>query len=288
MGEYSSVMERPTADAAGGGSSAAGWSAAFESMPYSPFSHPFAGWIALSNLISDSNPELADAMRVLATILQAAIEQMTVELFPEIRSLLAQAGIPRWCVEDAERTLLSGLLPLSVEELAEQASEAFAELKETGTVEPTEPAESGFLASIIHYGGHAILGTEIEGIDTRPPQFPVRREDLPEGFLDHFLPSSGFRTVASLDLPGVVSGRGFSIWCRKPLRRRGDCLEATEHTYIERDVLGLSNTRFRGDSVLEKYRDDIDDWLPGNFSESMSIIQNSALTSNGSLFRTSR
>jgi alkylhydroperoxidase/carboxymuconolactone decarboxylase family protein YurZ len=48
-------------------------------------------------------------------------------------------------------------------------------------------------------------------------------------------------------------------------------LEATEHTYIDRDVLGLSNTRFRGDSVLEKYRDDIDDWLPGNFSESIDL-----------------
>jgi hypothetical protein len=263
------VIDSPSA---GGGSfSTSGWpGAGFDPGPYSPFAHPFAGWVALSDLITDSNPELADAMRMLVAILQAALEQSVADSFPGIRSSLEQAGIPRWSIVDVEHTLFSGLLPLSVQELAEEAGQAFAELEETGTVERTEPASTGLMAAIIHYGGHAILGHEVDQ-DNLPPRLPVPRERIPEDFLDYFLPATPLRVAASLDLPSVASGRDYSIWCREPLRRRGDNLLATEHTYIERKIDGLTNPRFQGGAVTTEYRSDVEEWQPAEFSESIDL-----------------
>jgi hypothetical protein len=266
---YPAVEERPLAESGGGDFSGSGPFAS-DRMAYSPFAHPFAGWITLSDMIADSNPELSEAMRALAGILQAAIEQSVAARFTEIRSSLLEVGIPRWSIDDAERALLSGLLPLSAQELVQEAEQAFAELYETGTVESTEPASSGFIASVVHYGGHAILGRE-EDLDSPPPRLPVRYEDLPEGFLDYFLPATPLRVVASLDLPSVASGQDFSIWCRRTLHRRGDNLLATEHTYIEREIEGLVNPRFQGDSVTSQYRADVENWQPPEFSESIDL-----------------
>jgi hypothetical protein len=264
-------MDRPLAEAGGGNSSGAGRpGGAFGPGPYCPFAHPFAGWIALSDIVGDSNPELGDAMRALAAILQAALEQSVAERFPEIGSLLQQAGIPRWSIADAERDLLSGLLPLSPRELAEEADLAFAELGETGTVERTEPVSAGFMAAVTHYGGHAILGREVDQ-ESPPPRLPVSYENLPDDFRDYFLPATPLRVVASMDLPSVASGRDFSIWCRKPLRRPGDNLKATEHTYIEHEINGLTNPRSQGGAVTREYRDDVEEWQPGDFSESIDL-----------------
>jgi hypothetical protein len=268
---YASVLDRPIPASAGGGQfSGAGWPGGpIEPVPYSPFALPFAGWMALSDIVANLNPALGDAMRAMALVLQAAVEQSTAELFPQIRALLADAGIPRWSIDDAERSLLSGLLPLSVADLAQDAGQAFAELAETGTVEPTEPAQTGFLAAVMHYGGHGVLG--LGGGQLAPaPRLPVSRPDLPDGFLDYFLPPTPLRVVASLDLRPVASGADFSVWRRRPLRRQ-DALEATENTYIDRDVTGLANPVFIGDSVTGQYRADIDDWLPANFTESISL-----------------
>ena len=265
------TMERPVAQAGGGSSSVAGWpGAGFDPGPYSPFAHPFAGWMALSDMIADSNPELADAMRALAAVLRSALEQSISDRWSEISSTLLQTGIPRWSIADVERALFSGLLPLSAQELAEDAGQAFAELEETETVERTQPASSGLIAGVIHYGGFAVLGREVDP-DMPIPRLPVRYEDLPEEFLDYFLPATPLRVVASLDLPSIVSGRGYSIWCQKPLRRRGDNLVATEHTYIDREVNGLTNPRFQGDSVTSEYRDDVESWQPAEFSESINL-----------------
>jgi hypothetical protein len=123
----------------------------------------------------------------------------------------------------------------------------------------------------VHYGAPAILGVEADqGV---PPSLPVvRQEEVPGALRDYFLPSTRFRVVASLDIPGVVSGHEFSIWCRKPLRwRRGDNLVATEYTYIEREIDGLTNPQFRGtgDAVTSVYRGDIAEWQPADFTESV-------------------
>jgi hypothetical protein len=267
------VMDRPLAGAGGGQSSGAGWpGGAFESVPYSPFAHPFAGWVALSDLIADSNPELSDAMRAMAAVLQAAAEQSTMNVFPQIRSALAETGIPLAAIADVERAFLSDLLPLSVGDLTELGAEAFTELVDSGTMEPTEPSNTGFIASVIHYGGHSLLGLEMREVES-PPRLPVRYDNLPEGFGDYFLPATPLRVTASLDLPPVASGRNFSIWCRKPIHRRGDNLLATEHTYVDRDISGLTNPRFRGEAVTEQYRADVDEWLPADFTESIDTAR---------------
>ena len=260
----------------GGGSSddTGQLASAFDPMPYSAFGHPFAGWLALSDMIADSNPELGDTMRALAAVLQAALEQAVTARFSEIRAILSKAGIPHWSAEDAERALLSGLLPLSVQDLADEAEQAFAELAETGMVERRQPIRAAFMASVVHYGGHAILGAGPDQ-DASLPRLPVRhREDLPDELRAFFLPATPLRVAASLDLPTFASGQEFSIWCRKSLRRRrGDNLVATEHTYINREVDGLTNPRFQGGgtAVTSQYRDDITAWLPVDFTESIDL-----------------
>jgi hypothetical protein len=91
--------------------------------------------------------------------------------------------------------------------------------------------------------------------------------------LDYFLHPTSLRVVASLDMPAVASGRDFSIWCRKPIRRRGDNLLATEHSYVDRDFPGLSNPRFLGELVTDEYRPDIDKVLPTGFFESIDLAR---------------
>jgi hypothetical protein len=274
VAEWRDAGVQTLSDVSGGSFSGGGESsAAFQSMPYSAFGLPFAGWLTLSDMIADSVPELGDAMRALAEVLQAAFEQSVAARFPEIRALLTEAGIPRWSVEDTERAFLSGMLPLSVRDLADEAGQAYAELAETGTVEITQPASAGFMASVMHYGGHAVLGAETDE-DARPPRLPVRREDLPDAFLDYFLPATPLRVAASLELPVLASGREFSIWCRRPLRpRRGDNLVATEYTYVNRQVDGLTNPRFQGSgaAVTSQYRGDIAEWRPTDFTESIDL-----------------
>jgi hypothetical protein len=83
------------------------------------------------------------------------------------------------------------------------------------------------------------------------------------------MPATQFRVVASLELRKLAGDANVSIWCRKPLRWRGDSLVAAEHTYTQRDVCGLSNSRFRGRLVKEEYRSDIDEILPLDFMESV-------------------
>ena len=61
-----------------------------------PFGIPFAGWLALSDMIADANPELGDTMRALAAVYQAALERSLAERFADILGLLQDAGIPAW------------------------------------------------------------------------------------------------------------------------------------------------------------------------------------------------
>jgi hypothetical protein len=240
--------------------------------PESPFGFPFAGWLALSDLIADANPELGDAMRAQAVVFRAALERSVADQFAGIRRILLLAGIPRWSVDDLERTLLSGALPLDASDLGEVAGQAYADLMQTGTVHPAQPEGGGMLASVMHYGALAVLGADAD-LGTVPPAGPpVRREDLPEAFFDYFLPEVPLRAAASLDLPAIASGQDFSIWCRSPLRRwRGDNLVAVEHTYVERDIDGLANPRFQDAEapVTTRYRDDIGDWQPAGFADSI-------------------
>jgi hypothetical protein len=271
-----------TLGAGGRGGFDTGDQSAFASapMPYSPFGHSFAGWLDLSDLIADYNPELGDTMRALAAVLQASIEQSVTAQFPAIRVLLADAGIPSWSIDDAERALLSGLMPLSVSDLAAEAREAYAELAQTGTLATVEAAETPppasveFMASVMHYGAHAMLGTDADQVDPPPPLPIETQEGLPEPFKSIFMGATPFRVAASLEMPYYASGSNFSIWCRQPLRRRrGDNLVAAEHTYINRVVNGLSNPRFQGSTtpVATQYRDNIQELLPADFTESIDF-----------------
>jgi len=259
---------------AGGGRSGGGRSDSVSgSASYFAFGLPFAGWLTLSDMIADSNPELGDTMRAQAAVYQAALERSFADRFTDIRGLLQNAGIPRWSADEAERALLSDSLPLPVSDLAQDARQAYTELMETGTVLATKPESDGFLAAVMHFGGLAVLGADADEV-ALPTSLPVRREDLPEAFLDYFLPDTQLRAAASLDLPELASGRGFSLWCQSPLRRwKGDNLVATEHTYIEREVEGLTNPQFHGTDapVLTQYRDDITEWRPGDFTESIRM-----------------
>jgi hypothetical protein len=100
----------------------------------------------------------------LAAVYQAALERSLADRFADILRVLADAGIPHWSADEAERALLSGSLPLSVSDLAEDAGQAYAELMETGTVLAAEPESDGFLASVMHYGGLAILGADADQV----------------------------------------------------------------------------------------------------------------------------
>lgn len=247
------VMERPAAEYYGGGGGRAGGSGRSDSAPgeapFSPFGFPFAGWLALSDMIADSNPELGDTMRALAAVYQVALERSVADRFTDIRELLQNAGIPRWSADEVERALLSNALPFPLSGLAEDASQAYKELVETGTVPASKLESDGFLAAVMHFGGLAVLGVGADQVAV-PTRLPVSREELPEAFLDYFLPGTQFRAAASLDLPALASGYEFSLWCRSPLRRwKGDNLVATEHTYIERVVEGLTNPQFPSSTV---------------------------------------
>lgn len=259
---------------AGGGRGGEGRSGSLSGpAPHFAFGLPFAGWVALSDMIADSNPELGDTMRALAAVYQAALERSFADRFADLRRLLRDAGIPGWSADEAERALLSDSLPLPVSGLAEDAGQAYTELMETGTVLPTERESDGFLMSVMHYGGLAVLGAGADQVPL-PASVPGRREDLPEAFRDYFLPDTRLRAVASMDLPALASRGEFSLWCRSPLRRwKGDNLVATEHTYIEREVEALTNPQFHDTDapVTIQYRDDIVEWQPRAFTESIRV-----------------
>ena len=268
---------RPQAEFYGPGGGSAGGDGRSDSAPgsasFSPFGVPFAGWVALSDMIADSNPELGDTMRALAAVYQAALERSFADRFADIRGLLQDAGIPPWSADEAERGLLSCSLPFSVSDLAEDAGQAYAELMETGTVLTAEREGDGFLASVMHFGGLAVLGADATQV-ALPDGLPVRREDLPGPFFDYFLPDTELRATASMELPGRASGGDFSLWCHSPLRRwKGDNLVATEHTYIDREVVGLTNPQFYGRDVpvTTQYRADITECQPADFTESIPM-----------------
>lgn len=72
---YTDVRAGTLSGAGGGSSGSTGHLASdFEPQPHSAFSQPFAGWLALSDIIAESNPELGDTMRALAAVLRAGIE----------------------------------------------------------------------------------------------------------------------------------------------------------------------------------------------------------------------
>jgi hypothetical protein len=277
---YEESAAAPALETGGRGGVQIGDSSFLQSAEYSAFGHSFAGWLDLSDLIADYNPELGDSMRALAAVLQASIEQSFAAQFPAIRGLLADAGIPSASIDDAERALFSGLMPLSVPDLSAAWREAYAELRQTGTlaeasaVDAPVPAVVEFMASVMHYGAHAMLGTDIDEVDL-PPALPIENlEALPDPFKGIFMGATSFRVAASLELPYQASGSDFSIWCQQPLRRKhGDNLVAAEHTYINRVVEGLTNPRFQGSGTPVKiqYRPDIGELLPVDFAESIDL-----------------
>src|SRR6185437_12753230 len=251
-----------TRTAYGGGSSSgeAPGEVTFDRAPESPLGQTFAGWITLSDLISPSNPTLSDTMRALAAMLRAGIEYHTARRFNEIRSVLQDSHIPAYSMRHIERFFLSGHLRASPGEMAELSKQYFAELTRSGAITRKKPLAQALLASVNRYGRQAIRS---EG--TQRDILPGLAAELP----GHIMPATQFRVVASLELRKLAGDANVSIWCRKPLRWRGDSLVSAEHTYTQRDVCGLSNSRFRGRLVKEEYRSDIDEILPLDFMESV-------------------
>jgi hypothetical protein len=235
------------------------------SAPRSPLGHTFAGWTTLGDMISSSNPKLSSAMRSLAAVLRAGIEHSTNQHFKEIRSILHDKRLPAFAMYHIEEFFLSDHLDATVGEIAELARHHLSDLMRHSTVNRTRPPNSAFLSSVMQYGRQAILGGDAQRL--RPPWLSASQAEI----AGHFLPATQLRVVASLELRKFASDAEFSIWCRKPLRWRGDRLIAEEHTYIQRDVCSLSNPRFKGRIVKEEYREDIDELFPADFVESIDI-----------------
>ena len=239
------------------------------SAPHSPLGHTFAGWTTLGDLISPSNPKLSSAMRSLAAVLRAGIEYSTKQRFKEIRSILHDKRLPAFAMYHIEDFFLSDHLNATVGETAELAQHYLLDLMRYGTVNRTRPQNSAFLSSVMQYGRQVILGGDAQRL--RSPWLSASQAETVAGLPGHFLPATQLRVVASLELRKFASDAEFSIWCRKPLRWRGDRLIAEEHTYIQRDVCSLSNPRFKGHLVKEEYREDIDELFPVDFVESIDL-----------------
>lgn len=259
------AADEPLARTASDGGSSSGVTpreVAFGRAPESPLGHTFAGWITLSDLISPSSQELSSTMRSLAAVLRSGIEYHTAQRFNKIRSVLRDAHLPAYAIPHVEQYFLAGHLSATPSEMAELTKQHLAKLARSGTISRTRPLGTSFLSSVIRHGRQAIL---YDGKSRLAADQLALASELSEGLL----PATKFRVVASLEVRELASNSDFSIWCRKPLRWRGDSLVATEHTYTQRDICGLSNTRFRGHLVKEKYRGDIDEDLPLDFMESI-------------------
>jgi hypothetical protein len=253
----SGPMSQSEGSGGGGSSSGGGWRPGHpEPSPRSPTGQAFAGWIALSDFVSSSNLKLSDAMRALASSLQAAIDHSAAQKFAEIRSLLRQGHVSSSSVFEIERFFFSDRSTHTTGEMAQLAHQYLSELIRSGVVSRSKGLDRSFPAAVMKNALPAILG----GATPRAI----------EGFPVHFMPATPFRVVASLEPRKLASGGNFSIFCRRPLRRRGDRLVAAEHTYIERDIYGLSNPRVRGGLVTQGYRDDIDSFMPLDFIESIN------------------
>ena len=265
--ERSGVLDT-FADSRGGEVGPGGREAAFNPLPHSVFSEPFLGWINLSELVVDFNPELSAAMRSMANVLRCALEVAMTRDRPTILSLLRESNIPSASLDELERSLQTGLLALSLEDATAEARDSLADAIRTEAIMETDPPEQGFLAAVVNYGGHALQGREVE----QQLYWESPPHEVPDALVDFFSPPSDYRVAASLDLPSIVSGRGYSVECIRPIHSfKADNIEAEEHTYIDHGVTGLSNQEVRAAPLTYTYRDSIDEPLAEGFFESIDM-----------------
>jgi hypothetical protein len=231
----------------------------------SVFRMPFAGWLALSDLIAPGAPEFAASMRSAAWCMQSALEQSMSEVLPKIVSVLDDSGIRRTALNQAADQLFSMCLPLSPEAFAEAGRESFAEIYKQGLVARTAQPDDGYLASVLHLGTAALQGQDVD--DALPGGRSAA--EIAELFRSHFALPHPYRAVASLEMPEIASGRGFSVDCRRPIHRSDNIVVSEAAFTTLPPFVGLRNANVVAAPIDKIYRQGIHRIDPEGFVQNV-------------------
>lgn len=219
----------------------------------------FTGWLAFADVLSEVNPEIADAMVAGAYVARATLEEHIPSLISDIGEELE---LPSSVVDGVAAALSAGTLELTANSAAEM-------LFDFETVQVFQDGPNRF--ADIDDAIHGFLKTRLV--------VPGRGayNELVQQMKDH-QPSTDFahwKAACSLDLPSVLGNGQQPIYCVRPGHRElGTQLHACEYTYYPQAMAGF-NGRVKGAGpvgVDGGYRKDpgldINDQLPDYFVRS--------------------
>lgn len=184
----------------------------------------FTGWLAVADVLSEVNPEMADAMVAGAYVARATLE----EHIPSLLSAISEElELPSSVVDGLAGALGAGTLELTAESAAEM-------LFDFETVQVFQDGPNRF--SDIDDAIHGFLKTRL----VTPGRGAY--DDLVRQMKEH-QPSTDFahwKATCSLDLPSVLGNGQQPIYCVRPGHRElGTQLHAREYTYFPQAMTGF-------------------------------------------------
>jgi hypothetical protein len=186
-----------------------------------PSAMPFVGWNALAEMIEEASPGIAQLMYGAALLMQAAIEDTYPLIWDRTVSWLEDSGVSRSRLDDLHGFLFANRLPMTVDDLARDISDIFAEMSESDksivqrdTVSSVEGAAmAAFIEAQPSLAAQYQHALELLNANPREPGAPR------------------WWVTCSLEMPDVLGPGRESIYCSRP-RHRSDRVSVSERTYL--------------------------------------------------------
>jgi hypothetical protein len=221
------------------------------SLP-SAFGWPVAGWMGLSELIGQSDPEIGDIMRSCGYLISAVLENEAQNLARDLAGILSQT-LPRSAIRAVAADLGTNTCPLTVNDARQALEDAVADSGADLNDPNSWDSGSGLLRNIDEIS--------IEAAANKLGKSPA---DLRA----HWNSPGGWYLTASLDLPERLNNN-WPVNCIRPAHR-SDRLSVEETTYLNQSVTALENDRVTAGVIQQTYRPNLGGMLVDSYYESLA------------------
>lgn len=199
------------------------------------FAPPLQGWLAIADIVADSDQDVAGLMVMGERVVRAALEAELPSLVSDIGDVLGLSDIG---LDEVAQTLSAGALPFTSETLALQMSDAYDDvLQGFANSEPDDPQPMAFVDKIIKAFVNSPPVAERNG----GAQYSKMQEQVSQAVSAGAVPR--WTAICSLEQPDVLGGR-VPIYCARRGHRwvsGGTHLGAHELTYT-----GSAESSFEG------------------------------------------
>jgi hypothetical protein len=220
----------------------------------SAFGWPVAGWMGMSELIGQSDPETGDIMRSCGYLISAVLEDEAQNLAHGLAEILNQT-LPRSAIRAVEADLGTNTCPLTVSDAHQALEDAIADsgvdLDDANSWDPG----SGLLR-------------KIDKISIEAAADKLGKD--PADLRAHWNSPGGWYLTASLDLPERLNNN-WPVRCVRPAHRFfSDKLLVEETTYLDQPVNALENDHVTAGNIQQAYRPNLDGMLVDSYYESLT------------------